>query len=183
MTAKFYKKRYLKSCMIRCPMITLKITELTYSVWIHTAYQSTQQSYYSRQPWNLGFVTLNTKRKNMKFREVGHLVRETNRPTRTPSLVSFHEAMQCWLCNKVECMILEKRVEFGQVKRRKEHFRRGDGEWRHGDGNREGISVRQLQTSLSRDKLCGWEAGNKTMNTRLGLILKTLNARHRSVIQ
>ena len=38
--------------------------------------------------------------------------------------------------------ILKKMVEFGQVKRRKGYFRRGDGEPRQGDGNTEGIFKR-----------------------------------------
>lgn len=50
---------------------------------------------------------------------------------------------------------LEKRVEFVQVKRRVGYFTRGDGEARHGDGNIEDTSVRQLQASLSTDKLGG----------------------------
>lgn len=49
--------------------------------------------------------------------------------------------------------ILKKMVEFGQVKRKEGYFRRGDGEPRQGDGNTEGISKRQLQTNLFRDKL------------------------------
>lgn len=64
-------------------------------------------------------------------------------------------------CQKDE-LNLEKRVEFGQIKRREGYFRRGDGEPRRGDGNREGRSVRQLQTNFFRDKCCGLVARDKT---------------------
>lgn len=115
---------------------------------------------------------------------VGNLVRKRGKQTDPPGPQAWpllirlynpdsttwclHDALQMssWQRNEVD---LEKKIAFGQVKRRGGPLQeRGWCEPRHEDGTTGGISVIQQQTHLSRDKLCEWEAGYGTRKVDWG---------------